>query len=247
MASTRASFTPAFSARLPAAWMIGPSAIGSVNGMPISIRSAPAAGMPRSSAMRGRRRPGPRLPGTGSARRGLRCFSAAKRAAMRLMAGRRAERNSPPPLAGLGREADQGGGRGRAPRSRDLRTDPSPHPPPCKGRGRIQHLAITIRRHSFTPRCSATVKMSLSPRPHRFIRMIWSLPIVGASFVTCASACAGSSAGMMPSVRVQSWNAASASSSVADDVFDAADIVQPGMLRPDAGIVQPGADASAPR
>ena len=26
--------------------------------------------------------------------------------------------------------------------------------------------------HSRTPRCSATVKMSLSPRPHRFIRMI---------------------------------------------------------------------------
>ena len=38
--------TPAFRPRLPAAWMIGPSAIGSVNGMPISIRSAPASGMP---------------------------------------------------------------------------------------------------------------------------------------------------------------------------------------------------------
>ena len=35
---------PAFSARRPAAWIAGPSAIGSVNGMPISMMSAPAFG-----------------------------------------------------------------------------------------------------------------------------------------------------------------------------------------------------------
>ena len=35
---------PAASARRPAAWIAGPSAIGSVNGMPSSITSAPAAG-----------------------------------------------------------------------------------------------------------------------------------------------------------------------------------------------------------
>ena len=45
---------PAASARRLAAWIAGPSAIGSVNGMPISIRSAPAAGRPASSSQRGR-------------------------------------------------------------------------------------------------------------------------------------------------------------------------------------------------
>ena len=35
---------PALSARKPPAWIAGPSAIGSVNGMPSSITSAPAFG-----------------------------------------------------------------------------------------------------------------------------------------------------------------------------------------------------------
>jgi hypothetical protein len=35
---------PPFSARSPAAWMAGPSAIGSENGMPSSTMSAPAPG-----------------------------------------------------------------------------------------------------------------------------------------------------------------------------------------------------------
>lgn len=55
--------------------------------------------------------------------------------------------------------------------------------------------------YSETPKYSATEKMSLSPRPHKLARMISSLPIVGASFFTAAIAWAGSSAGMMPSVR----------------------------------------------
>ena len=37
-------FWPALSARRPPAWIAGPSAIGSVNGMPSSITSAPAFG-----------------------------------------------------------------------------------------------------------------------------------------------------------------------------------------------------------
>lgn len=49
------------------------------------------------------------------------------------------------------------------------------------------------------PRCFATVKMSLSPRPHMFITMIWSFGKVGAIFITWAKAWLGSSAGMIPS------------------------------------------------
>ena len=41
---------PAAKPRNAAAWMLGPSAIGSVNGTPISIKSAPAPGMPRSNS-----------------------------------------------------------------------------------------------------------------------------------------------------------------------------------------------------
>ncbi len=52
------------------------------------------------------------------------------------------------------------------------------------------------------PRCLATVKISLSPRPHMFITMIWSLGSPGAIFITWASAWLGSSAGMIPS----SWH-----------------------------------------
>ena len=41
---------PAASARWPARWIAGPSAIGSVNGMPSSTTSTPAAGRPFSTA-----------------------------------------------------------------------------------------------------------------------------------------------------------------------------------------------------
>src|SRR5271166_6734854 len=67
---------------------------------------------------------------------------------------------------------------------------------------------------SLTPRRSATAKMSLSPRPHMFITIKWSRGSVGAIFATWASAWAGSSAGMMPSFRLDSWNASRASWSV---------------------------------
>ena len=44
MASVFFSVCPPFSARRPAAWIAGPSAIGSENGMPSSMMSAPAFG-----------------------------------------------------------------------------------------------------------------------------------------------------------------------------------------------------------
>src|SRR6185312_14321869 len=50
MARVRGNVSPAFSARKPAAWIAGPSAIGSVKAMPSSMMSAPALGRPRSSA-----------------------------------------------------------------------------------------------------------------------------------------------------------------------------------------------------
>ena len=49
----RRSVMPDFSARSDDAWIDGPSAIGSVNGMPISITSAPAAGKPLDQLQRG--------------------------------------------------------------------------------------------------------------------------------------------------------------------------------------------------
>src|SRR5271165_5278962 len=71
-----------------------------------------------------------------------------------------------------------------------------------------------IADHSSIPRWSATAKMSLSPRPHMFITIRCSRGKLGAILATWASACAGSSAGMMPSIRLDSWNASSASESV---------------------------------
>src|SRR6185295_3075334 len=84
--------------------------------------------------------------------------------------------------------------------------------------GRELHRAAVagtgVRGQIFIPRCPATEKMSLSPRPHMFITMRPSLPSSFAMSPVRASACAGSSAGMMPSRREQSWNASSASLSV---------------------------------
>src|SRR5690606_23483748 len=53
--------------------------------------------------------------------------------------------------------------------------------------------------HYFSsPRYLPTLSTSLSPRPDRHSTMDWSLPILGASFITCARPWALSSAGMMP-------------------------------------------------
>jgi len=65
------------------------------------------------------------------------------------------------------------------------------------------------------PSALATEKISLSPRPHMFITRRLSAGKLGASLATYASAWDGSSAGMMPSRRVQIWKASSASRSVA--------------------------------
>ena len=119
---------PALSARSDEAWIAGPSAIGSVNGMPISIRSAPAAGRPREERERG--------VGIG--------------------------------IAG-GDEGDEPAAPGRLQRGEAARDAP--------GVG-----GALDRAHSLVPSASATVKMSLSPRPHRFITMRWSFGSVGASF-----------------------------------------------------------------
>src|SRR6202008_2787944 len=73
--------------------------------------------------------------------------------------------------------------------------------------------ALNARHQSFVPERSATVCMSLSPRPERLTRRIASFFIAGAIFIACATACADSSAGMMPSVRHSSWKALSACSS----------------------------------
>src|SRR5438876_325176 len=78
---------------------------------------------------------------------------------------------------------------------------------------------ISVEEHcvrvaqNWIPDFSATVCMSLSPRPERLTRRILSLGSDGASFAAWASACADSRAGMMPSLRHRSWNAATASPS----------------------------------
>src|SRR3546814_17668521 len=68
--------------------------------------------------------------------------------------------------------------------------------------------------HSFTPSASATVKMSLSPRPDRLMTTIWSLSIFGTIFSAAAIAWLDSSAGMIPSSAPSFWKSASDSSSV---------------------------------
>ena len=64
--------------------------------------------------------------------------------------------------------------------------------------------------YSVTPSTSATVKMSLSPRPDRLTRMVWSLRMLGASRSASATAWALSRAGIIPSVLESVWKAASA-------------------------------------
>ena len=47
MSSVRLTLPPWARARWPAAWIVLPSAIGSVKGMPSSMMSTPASGRPR--------------------------------------------------------------------------------------------------------------------------------------------------------------------------------------------------------
>src|SRR5438128_2339243 len=76
----------------------------------------------------------------------------------------------------------------------------------------VEERCVRVAQN-WIPDFSATVCMSLSPRPERLTRRILSLGSEGASFAAWASACADSRAGMMPSLRHRSWNAATASAS----------------------------------
>ena len=117
-ASAAASCRPS-SARWPARWIGGPSAMGSENGKPSSIRSAPAAGRRLEDRQRGRRRPGS-------------------------------------PAITIGDE----GGAALAPSAAAKR----------------RSMRVLVGAHILPPRCSATVAMSLSPRPERLSTMMPSLP-----------------------------------------------------------------------
>ena len=75
---------PALSARRPAAWTAGPSAIGSVNGMPSSITSAPAAGSALTIASEVSASGSPAVTNVTSAARPS-AFSAAKRLSIRVV------------------------------------------------------------------------------------------------------------------------------------------------------------------
>src|SRR4030095_13918689 len=86
--------------------------------------------------------------------------------------------------------------------------------PHVRGRvcaGMYDSLVRYVR--SFIVLC--TIARSLSPRPDRLMRITASRPSSRARRVACATACADSSAGRMPSRRASVANAANASSSVA--------------------------------
>src|SRR5258705_4569070 len=77
---------PALSARCDDIWIAGPSAIGSVNGMPSSITSAPAAGSARTSASDVSGSGSPAVRNVTSAARPA-VFSSAKRRSIRVAMG----------------------------------------------------------------------------------------------------------------------------------------------------------------
>src|SRR5262249_15636357 len=84
MASVFARVWPALSARCEDIWIAGPSAIGSVNGMPSSITSAPAAGSARRIASEVSRSGSPAVRNVTSAARPS-LPSSAKRRSMRVV------------------------------------------------------------------------------------------------------------------------------------------------------------------
>ena len=104
-------------------------------------------------------------------------------------------------------------------------------------------VADSARRfHIACRRELATWRRSLSPRPQRFTTIRWSFGFFGASSITLASACAGSSAGMMPSSLRAELEGGQRLLVGRREIGHAADVVQPGMLRADAGIVEAGRD-----
>src|SRR5712691_6832932 len=200
--------------------MAGPSAMGSVNGMPISITSAPAPGSAPMMSSEVFSSGSPAMRKVTSAARPS-SFKEAKRRSIRVVIGVATSscrssigRTCPASLLPHRGEADvdgadhhaserseqlepflllDNGSRHEQPRAQEIhdvrRGDDDQHPADD----------LLPADQSLFPRCSATVKMSLSPRPHMFITIRWSWGFFGASSRTLASACAGSSAGMMPS------------------------------------------------
>ena len=82
------------------------------------------------------------------------------------------------------------------------------------------------------------IPMSLSPRPEMFTIIISDFFILGARLMASATACADSSAGIIPSVRASTVVASSASASEAETYSARPDIFQPGMLGADRWVVQ---------
>ncbi len=88
MSSVFRKVMPALSARNPDAWIAGPSAIGSVKGMPISMMSAPAFGSAFIISSEVAGSGSPAIKKVMKAERPS-LFSSAKRAAMRVVMMRR--------------------------------------------------------------------------------------------------------------------------------------------------------------
>ena len=102
--------------------------------------------------------------------------------------------------------------------------------------------SLDAGRHNPTPICSATVKMSLSPRPHRFITMRWSLRLLGRELDHLGEGVGGLERRDDALELGQELEGGERLLVGGRQVGDAADIVQPGMLRADAGIVEAGRD-----
>src|SRR5262245_21003713 len=86
ISSVFVSVCPALSARCDDIWIAGPSAIGSVNGMPSSTTSAPAAGRARRMASEVSRSGSPAVRNVTSAARPC-VLRSAKRRSMRVLMG----------------------------------------------------------------------------------------------------------------------------------------------------------------
>src|SRR5581483_5291716 len=100
---------------------------------------------------------------------------------------------------------------------------------PQRGEGGVEPRGRTgrLRAHAWPPgppgwwplplpSARPTVCTSLSPRPDNPTTTVWLVFMRAAARMACATACADSSAGMMPSRRVKAWNPSRASASVTD-------------------------------
>jgi hypothetical protein len=150
--STWRRLMPCASARSEARWMVGPSAIGSENGTPSSMMSAP----PSTSA----------------------CISGSVSAAP----------GSPAVMKGISAL--------RPRRPQALKTVWIRH---VRSHCEAASAARDIQVQNWMPERSATVCMSLSPRPERLTSRILSFGSVGASLARRRARALDSSAGMMPS------------------------------------------------